>query len=213
MGYVYLYGSGKWIKLESEVFIYGFIKIFGAYENIPERFSNLAFWRGVRNLKDYVVNAFEYLDSWGTHIESLLPSGNYVKSSEISLTPNVEFYPDDLGFRIFTLSSQSGGVITILAILSVIGASFRINLSTEKTSILIGKHIDAIQVNYLSTNKILVSFELPTPIFKPAWFSGGYVNGCTIPQCSVLSRFMAISESDLPNYENMTLNSVTIYYH
>lgn len=189
------------------------LKYLEPMKHLPERFSNLAFWRGVRKLRDEVVNAFEYVDSWGTHIESLLPSGNYVKSSEISLTPNVEFDPNDLGFRIFTLSSQSDGAITILAILSVIGAHFRINLSTEKTSILIGKHIDAIQVNYVSTDKILVSFELPTPIFKPAWFSGSKVNGCTIPQCSVLSRYMAISERDLPNYENMTLESVTIYYH
>lgn len=189
------------------------LKYLEPMKNLPERFSNLAFWRGVRKLRDEVVNAFEYVDSWGTHIESLLPSGNYVKSSEILLRPNVEFYPDDLGFRIFTLSSQSGGVITILAVLSVVGAPFRINLSTEKTSILIGKHIDAIQVNYVSTDNILVSFELPTPIFKPARFSGSNVNGCTIPQCSVLSRFMTISESKLPNYENMTLKGITIYYH
>lgn len=189
------------------------LKYLEPMKNIPERFSNLAFWRAVRKLRDEVVNAFEYVDSWGTHIESLLPSETYVRSSEISLTPNVEFYPDDLGFRIFKLSSESGGVIRILAILSIIGSPFRINLSTEKTSTLIGKHIDAIQVNYVSSNNILVSFELPTPIFRPAWFSDGYVNGCTIPQCSVLSRYMAISESDLPNYENMTLESVTIYYH
>lgn len=189
------------------------LKYLEPMKNLPDRFSNLAFWRGVRKLRDEVVNAFEYVDSWGTHIESLLPSGNYVKSSEISLTPNVEFYLDDLGFRIFTLSSQSDGVITILAILSIVGAPFRINLSTEQTSILIGKHIDAIQVNYVSSDNTLVSFELPTPIFKPTWFSGGYVNGCTIPQCSVLSRFFTISESALPNYENMTLESVTIYYH
>lgn len=189
------------------------LKYLEPMKNLPERFSNLAFWRGVRKLRDEVVNAFEYVDSWGTHIESLLPSGNYVKSSKISLAPNVEFYPEDLDFRIFTLSSQPNGAITILAILSVVGASFSINLSTEKTSIIIGKHIDAIRVNYVSTDKILVSFELPTPIFEPAWFSDGYVNGCTIPQCSVLSHFMSISESNLPNYENMTLDSVTIYYH
>lgn len=189
------------------------LKYLEPMKNLPERFSNLAFWRGVRKLRDEVVNAFEYVDSWGTHIESLLPNGNYEESSEISLTPNVEFYPNDLGFRIFTLSSQSNNAITILAILSVIGSSFRINLATEKTSILIGKHIDAIQVNYTSTDKKLVSFELPTPIFNRAWFDGGYVNGCTIPQCSVLSRYMGITASDLPNYENMTLDSVTIYYH
>ena len=39
-------------------------------KNLPDRFSNLAFWRGVRKLKDEVVNAFEYIDSWGDNIES-----------------------------------------------------------------------------------------------------------------------------------------------
>ena len=188
------------------------LKYLEPMKNLPERFSNLAFWRGVRKLKDCVVNAFEYLDSWGTHIESLLPNGTYVRSSEISLTPNVEFYPEDLGFRIFTLSSEPNDVITILPILSVIGSPFRINLTTEKTSILIGKHIDAIRVEYLTSDRIRVNFEMPTAIFSPVWF-GSNVNGCSIDQCSVLSRYMKISKSKLSSYENMTLNSVTIYYH
>lgn len=148
----------------------------------------------------------------GTHIESLLPSGNYVKSSEISLAPNVEFYPDDLSFCIFTLFSESDSVLRILPILSVVGSSFRINLTTEKTSILIGKHIDAIRVKYLTTDRVVVNFEMPTAIFSPVWF-GGLVNGCTIGQCSILSRYVSISTSDLSTYENMTLDSVTIYYH
>ena len=41
-------------------------------KNLPDRFSNLAFWRGVRKLKDEVVSAFEYIDSWGDHIETVL---------------------------------------------------------------------------------------------------------------------------------------------
>ena len=188
------------------------LKYLEPMKNLPERFSNLAFWRGVRNLKDCVVNAFEYLDSWGTHIESLLPNGTYVRSSKISLTPNVEFYPEDLGFRIFTLSSEPNNVITILPILSVIGSPFRINLTTEKTSILIGKHIDAIRVEYLTSDRVKVNFEMPTAIFSPVWF-GSNVNGCSIDQCSVLSRYVEISKSKLSSYENMTLNSVTIYYH
>jgi hypothetical protein len=188
------------------------LKYLEPMKNLPERFSNLAFWRGVRKLRDEVVNAFEYVDSWGAHIESLLPNGNYVRSSEISLTPNVEFYPDDLGFRIFTLSSQPNGVLTILPILSVVGSPFRINLTTEKTSILIGKHIDAIRVVYLTSDRVRVEFEMPTPTYAPVWF-GGHVNGCAIDQCSVLSRYVAINESMLADYQNMTLNSVTIYYH
>ena len=46
------------------------LKYLAPMKNIPERFSNLAFWRGVRKLKDEVVNAFEYVDSWGKSIES-----------------------------------------------------------------------------------------------------------------------------------------------
>ena len=149
----------------------------------------------------------------GKHIESLLPNGTYVESSEISLTPNIEFDPNDLGFRIFTLSSQPDGVLTILPILSVVGSPFKINFTTEKTSILIGKHIDVIRVDYLTSDQKTVNFEMPTPKFKPVWFDNGFVNGCSIGQCSVLSRYMKINESDLPNFQHMTLNSVRIYYH
>ena len=46
------------------------LKYLEPMKNMPERFSNLAFWRGVRKLKDAVVNAFEYIDSWGESIES-----------------------------------------------------------------------------------------------------------------------------------------------
>lgn len=41
-------------------------------KNLPDRFSNLAFWRAVRKLKDDVVNAFKYVDSWGKSIENEL---------------------------------------------------------------------------------------------------------------------------------------------
>ena len=182
-------------------------------KNLPNRFSNLAFWRGVRKLKDEVVNAFEYVERWGTHIESLLPSGNFVESSEITLTPNIDFNPNDLGFRIFTLSSQPDGVLTILPILSVVGDRFKINFTTEQTSILIGKYIDSIRVDYLTSDKQTVNFEMPTPKFKPVWFNEGFVNGCSIGQCSVLSRYMTINESDLASFQNMKLNRIRVYYH
>lgn len=45
------------------------LKYLEPMKNLPERFSNLAFWRGVRKLGDEVVNAFEYVDSWGNDIE------------------------------------------------------------------------------------------------------------------------------------------------
>ena len=30
-------------------------------KNLPDRFSSLAFWRGVRKLRDKIVNTFEYV--------------------------------------------------------------------------------------------------------------------------------------------------------
>lgn len=41
---------------------------------LPDRFSNLAFWRGVRKLKDEMVKTFEYVASWGTLVENNLTS-------------------------------------------------------------------------------------------------------------------------------------------
>lgn len=48
------------------------LKYLEPMKNLPERFSNLAFWRGVRKLRDEVVNAFEYVDRWGENIEHTL---------------------------------------------------------------------------------------------------------------------------------------------
>lgn len=60
------------------------LKYLEPMKNLPDRFSNLAFWRGVRKLRDEVVNAFEYVDSWGTHIEESI-------SPLVSTTDNVQF--------------------------------------------------------------------------------------------------------------------------
>lgn len=48
------------------------LKYLEPMKNLPKRFSNLAFWRDVRKFKDEVVNAFEYVDAWGTHLESII---------------------------------------------------------------------------------------------------------------------------------------------
>lgn len=48
------------------------LKYLEPMKHLPDRFSNLAFWRGVRKLKDDVVNAFEYVDSWGESVEHTL---------------------------------------------------------------------------------------------------------------------------------------------
>ena len=62
------------------------LKYLEPMKNIPERFSNLAFWRGVRKLKDEVVSTFEYVDSWGKNIEHELANSGLRRISEVELT-------------------------------------------------------------------------------------------------------------------------------
>lgn len=71
------------------------LKYLKPMKNLPERFSNLAFWRGVRNLKDCVVNAFEYLDSWGKNVESELSH----LLTNVATIPTVSIQADNGGAR------------------------------------------------------------------------------------------------------------------
>lgn len=58
------------------------LKYLEPMKNLPKRFSNLAFWHEVRKLRDEVVNAFEYVDSWGDGIElNISQCRNYKISS------------------------------------------------------------------------------------------------------------------------------------
>ena len=70
------------------------LKYLEPMKNLPERFSNLAFWRGVRKLRNEVVNAFEYVDSWGDKVENELAN----------LLTNVEVRP------ITSIQADEGGV-------------------------------------------------------------------------------------------------------
>lgn len=45
-------------------------------KNLPERFSNLAFWRSVRKLKGDIVATFNYIEEWGNNIEDVLRNLN-----------------------------------------------------------------------------------------------------------------------------------------
>lgn len=69
------------------------LKYLEPMKNLPERFSNLAFWRGVRKLRDEVVNAFEYIDSWGESVESELAqikSIDYTKCKRLTVFDEVK---------------------------------------------------------------------------------------------------------------------------
>lgn len=67
-------------------------------KNLPERFSNLAFWRGVRKLRDEIVKTFEYVETWGIGIENSLNSIKKVDFSRTSMlnikesSTNVNFH-------------------------------------------------------------------------------------------------------------------------
>lgn len=72
------------------------LKYLAPMKNLPDRFSNLAFWRGVRKLKDEVMSAFEYVDSWGDNIES-----------DIANLSNFVFQPGNTLYRSETVSLES----------------------------------------------------------------------------------------------------------
>ena len=75
------------------------LKYLAPMKNMPERFSNLAFWRGVRKLKDEVVNAFEYVDSWGDSIENKIRPK--IKTQVLSTrTPNSNPATDLFNFQL-----------------------------------------------------------------------------------------------------------------
>ena len=65
------------------------LKYLAPMKNIPERFSNLAFWRGLRKLKDEVIHAFEYVDEWGTEVENSLSGFKLVQSMIVKDTDEI----------------------------------------------------------------------------------------------------------------------------
>ena len=181
-------------------------------KNLPERFSNLAFWRGCRKFKDSVVNALEYIDSWGTHIESLLPSGNYVKSSVLEL-PSDSY--DSSAFRhdVFTLSQTSSGLNTIMEVLSINLPHFGFDMTLTKTTVLIGKTIDRVEVQYQTANRVITSFTLPEGFYNQIWRVNKYVNGYEFDTCACIATIHNENDNALALYKNSTLRCVNVYYH
>lgn len=90
------------------------LKYLEPMKKLPERFSNLAFWRGVRKLKDEVVNAFEYVDSWGKNIEHELANGGVKLISKTELTTsNTTLYTQFLFRDDTTKVSYYNGLISV----------------------------------------------------------------------------------------------------
>lgn len=70
--------------------------------NLPDRFSNLAFWRSVRSLKDDINATFKYIESWGNGIEGQIAD---IKS-DITTLENTD---QSLDSRISALENAGGG--------------------------------------------------------------------------------------------------------
>ena len=75
-------------------------------KNLPVRFSNLAFWRGVRNLKDAMLKTFEYVGEWGNGIEGEIDSlkgdlinSNLIKNFEKTITTTTDKWDRPISFR------------------------------------------------------------------------------------------------------------------
>lgn len=77
-------------------------KYLKSMKNLPNRFSNLAFWRGVRKLKDEMLKTFEYVGEWGNGIEGQITD---IKSNITTL----ENTDQSLDSRISALENAGGG--------------------------------------------------------------------------------------------------------
>lgn len=78
------------------------LKYLEPMKNLPNRFSNLAFWRGVRKLRDKLVDTFEYMEEWGNGIEGQITN---IKDDIVTLN-NTD---NSLDSRISALENGGGG--------------------------------------------------------------------------------------------------------
>ena len=113
------------------------LKYLEPMKNLPNRFSNLAFWRGVRKLKDEILKTFDYVGEWGNGIEGQIldingsiAGLNYsnntrdsrisaLESSDVNLNTEITYIKSDittlentdnsLDLRISALENAGGG--------------------------------------------------------------------------------------------------------
>ena len=89
------------------------LKYLEPMKNLPNRFSNLAFWRGVRKLKDEMLKTFEYVGEWGNEIEGQITDISVNLNSEITDIKNdittLENTDTSLDSRISALENAGGG--------------------------------------------------------------------------------------------------------
>lgn len=110
------------------------LKYLEPMKNLTDRFSNLAFWRGVRKLKDDVVNAFEYVDSWGENIENQLNPKLF--STVFSTTQTKEMFQWlQTGANIYSLfinKDTIGFIEQVDANISIVDVKFFLSFDSPK---------------------------------------------------------------------------------
>lgn len=142
------------------------LKYLEPMKNLPERFSNLAFWRGVRKLKDEVVNAFEYVDSWGEHVESQLdniPYHNEYPYQLLKEDSGYEYHPKVIGIPVdgkITHQVIDGATVPDTYILTIPKDS-----SMTFTSTNYHKPED-LYIRGIHLNVFLISPDTPNEIYK-----------------------------------------------
>ena len=122
------------------------LKYLEPMKHLPDRFSNLAFWRGCRKFKDAVVNAFEYVDSWGESVES-----------EIAQIPIVHTLK-----HLYVTSTSRVGLVTDLtnSTISLTGNSIQFKLPDDCIVPIIFSV--AVYINYDGEHPITVYVPLST---------------------------------------------------
>lgn len=135
-------------------------------KNLPERFSNLAFWRGVRKLRDEIVNTFEYIDTWGDNIEhelSNITKVDYSKTSMVNIKEsrtNVNFHviEDTANDTIIIMFAPFDIVVNTLPqdYGAIVGVEFTVSMDTESGS---------------SDNNVLIPCEMVKTQTGPSTFA------------------------------------------
>ena len=154
------------------------LKYLAPMKNSPERFSNLAFWRGVRKLKDEIVDAFKYVEEWGTLVENNLSS---LDNKFTNLSSGLSTVSQNAG-KALGLANQALGSINSAF------ASHVVNITSNVSPTIYPYTITESQVPYPRVEQCIMRFDgLSTSgitshdIIESAYFTGSFiVNGTTI---------------------------------
>lgn len=172
------------------------LKYLEPMKNLPDRFSNLAFWRGVRKLKDEVVNAFEYVNSWGNRIESQIlkiKNVDYSKTSMVNIkesVTNVNFHviEDTTNDTVIIMFAPFDIVVNSLPqdYGAIVGVEFTVSMDTQSGS---------------SDNNVLIPCEMVKTQTGPSTFAYRLIVANTC--CVAIDKYNERHWKSLITYESL----------